>query len=83
MFKVGDLVKLDASFTPERHPPMGTLGVVTDVEKWDLGKVYDSNSDTYERTDCDQFVRVYWSIGPNSEEQCYVGSSLELVKHED
>ena len=78
-FKVGDLVRLDALFNPERHPPMGTLGVVTDVENWDLGKAYDSNSDTPEQADCEQFVRVYWSIGPNSEEQCYVNSSLAQV----
>ena len=29
MFKIGDLVKLDASYHPERHPPMGTMGIVT------------------------------------------------------
>ena len=34
MFKIGDLVKLDATYDPYRHPPMGTMGIVTYVEDW-------------------------------------------------
>ena len=34
MFKIGDLVKLDASYHPERHPPMGTIGIVIHIEDW-------------------------------------------------
>ena len=77
--KVGDLVKLNATFSPDRHPPMGTLGVVIDVEDWDLEKINDSISDDQVQRVYEQLVWVHWSIEPNSKQQCYVNSSLELV----
>lgn len=69
MFKIGDLVKLDASYHPERHPPMGAMGIVTHVEDW---------SDLCDNG-VDQFVRVHWAGGPNSDEQCYTDTSLKMV----
>ena len=53
MFKIGDLVKLDATYHPERHPPMGTIGIVTHIEDWgDINPCGD---------DVEQFVRVHWA----------------------
>jgi hypothetical protein len=71
MFKIGDLVKLDASYHPERHPPMGTIGVVFYVEDW---------GDVNPSADVEQFVRVHWAGGPNTDEQCYADSRLKMVK---
>ena len=71
MFKIGDLVKLDAVYHPERHPPMGTMGIVTHVEDWD-------NVD--QGADVEQFVRVHWAGGPNTKEQCYSNTRLKMVK---
>ncbi len=67
MFKIGDFVKLDATYHPDRHPPMGTIGVVINVEDWDL-------------TGIEQFVRVHWAGGPNTDEQCYSSTRLKMVK---
>ena len=36
MFNVGDLVKLNGGFSQRRHPPMGTYGVVINIEDWKL-----------------------------------------------
>jgi len=79
MYKIGDLVKLDAAFQPERHPPMGTYGIVVDVEDCP-GEFHDSNSDSDEMVDMEQYVRVHWTFGPNSKEQCYMDGSLKMVK---
>jgi hypothetical protein len=72
MFKIGDLVKLDATYHPERHPPMGTIGVVIHIEDWgDIIRCGD---------DVEQFIRVHWAGGPNTDEQCYADSRLKMVK---
>jgi hypothetical protein len=71
MFKIGDLVKLDATYHPERHPPMGTMGVVIHVEDW---------GDVNPSADVEQFVRVHWVGGPNTNEQCYSCTRLKMVK---
>ncbi len=71
MFKIGDLVKLDAVYNPERHPPMGTIGIVLYVEDW---------SPTTPDPDNHQFVRVHWAGGPNTKEQCYADTRLKMVK---
>jgi hypothetical protein len=70
MFKIGDLVKLDAVYHPERHPPPGTMGVVIYVEDW---------SDIATSSDVEQFLRVYWAGGPNTDEQCYASTRLKMV----
>jgi hypothetical protein len=79
MFKVGDLVKLNASFSLDGHPPMGTLGIVTDVEEWDLGSFIDDNNEFAVGQYHDQLIQVHWSCGPNKHTQVYVDSSLEKV----
>ena len=71
MFKIGDLVKLDATYHPERHPPMGTMGIVIHVEDW---------GDVNSSADVEQFVRVHWAGGPNTDEQCYSCTRLKMVK---
>ena len=72
MFKIGDLVKLDATYHPERHPPMGTIGIVTHIEDWgDINPCDD---------EVEQFIRVHWAGGPNTNEQCYADSRLKMVK---
>ena len=71
MFKIGDLVKLDASYHPERHPPMGTMGIVTHVEDW---------GDICDTAHVDQFVSVHWAGGPNTDEQCYADTCLKMVQ---
>ena len=72
MFKIGDLVKLDASYHPERHPPMGTIGIVIHIEDWgDINPCDD---------EVEQFIRVHWAGGPNTDEQCYADSRLKMVK---
>ena len=73
MFKIGDLVKLDATYHPERHPPMGTIGIVTHIEDW-------SDVDPNAEWHVEQFVRVHWAGGPNTGEQCYADSRLKMVK---
>lgn len=70
MFKIGDLVKLDATYHPERHPPMGTIGIVVHVEDWT----------EFGSSNLEQFVRVFWAGGPNTDEQCYADSRLKMVK---
>ena len=76
MFKIGDLVKLDATYDPYRHPPMGTMGIVTHIEDWDDIDLTDhENSQRVE-----QFIRVHWAGGPNTDEQCYADSRLKMVK---
>ena len=76
MFKIGDLVKLDATYHPERHPPMGTIGVVINVEDW--GDIHLSDHENSQRVE--QFIRVHWAGGPNTDEQCYADSRLKMVK---
>ncbi len=72
MFKIGDLVKLDfPTYHPERHPPMGTMGIVIHVEDW---------GDVISSTDVEQFVRVHWAGGPNTDDQCYSCTRLKMVK---
>ena len=71
MFKIGELVKLDATYHPERHPPMGTMGIVIHVEDW---------GDVNSSADVEQFVRVHWAGGPNTDEQCYSCTRLKMVK---
>jgi hypothetical protein len=71
MYKIGDLVKLDATYDPYRHPPMGTVGIVTHIEDW---------GDVNPSADVEQFVRVHWAGGPNTNEQCYADSRLKMVK---
>ena len=81
MFKVGDLVQLDSYFNPERHPPMGTMGVVIETECF---------GEVLEETKCEphlaegielgyQIIRVRWAHPHNFDEQCYVSSSLKMV----
>ena len=87
MFKVGDLVQLDTYFNPERHPPLGTMGVVIDVESF--GDVLDDFEPTMKKN-CEphiteslepgnQLIRVQWAHSKNFDEQCYVSSSLKMV----
>ena len=72
MFKIGDLVKLDATYHPDRHPPMGTIGIVIHIEDWgDINPCGD---------EVEQFIRVHWAGGPNTNEQCYADSRLKMVK---
>ena len=78
LFKIGDLVQLDNQFCPERHPPMGTYGVVIDVEDW-RGECHDSNSDSDELVEIEQFINVHWAHHLNGEEQCYTEVSLKKV----
>ena len=87
MFKVGDLVQLDSYFNPERHPPLGTMGVVIDVESF--GDVLDDfepppkkNCELHLADGLDpgyQIIRVQWAHPNNFDEQCYVSSSLKMV----
>ena len=67
MFKVGDLVKLNAGYNQERHPPMFTYGFVTSVEN--LGE-----PDRY----CKQLVKVEWAHERNDDEQTYMDHCLTL-----
>ena len=78
LFKIGDLVQMDNQFSPERHPPMGTYGIVIDVEDW-RGEDYGSNSHSNELAEVEQFVSVHWAHHLNSKEQCYTEASLKLV----
>jgi hypothetical protein len=50
---------------------MGTIGVVFYVEDW---------GDVNPSADVEQFVRVHWAGGPNTDEQCYADSRLKMVK---
>lgn len=75
MFRVGDLVKLDATYDPYRHPPMGTMGIVTHIEDWG-----DLDPPTSVGQLASQFVRVHWAGGPNTKEQCYSNTRLKMVK---
>ena len=77
-FKVGDLVQMDNKFCSTRHPPMGTYGIVTEVENWH-GECHDSNSDSDELIDVEQFVNVHWAHHLNSDEQCYTEVSLKKI----
>jgi len=79
LFKIGDLVQLDNQFCPERHPPMGTYGIVIDVENWPRGECHDSNSDSNELVEIEQFINVYWAHHLNVKEQCYTEVSLKKV----
>ena len=79
MFKVGDLVKLNMQFSPDRHPPVGTHGIVIDVELWDIGQVYDSNGPANDLVDVEQFVKVHWAHENNSNDQTYLNSALRLA----
>jgi hypothetical protein len=77
LFEVGDLVKMDNQFSPERHPPMGTYGLVTRVENW---KEEVSSSDNHQATaDIGQFINVCWAHHLNFNSQCYTEASLKLV----
>jgi hypothetical protein len=78
LFEVGDLVKMDNQFSPERHPPMGTYGLVTRVENWH-DECHDSNSDSDELVDIGQFINVCWAHHLNFNDQCYTEASLKLV----
>ena len=67
-FKVGDLVKLNGGFSQRRHPPMGTYGVVINIEDWkdpDEGRLK-------------QLVKVEWAHPRNYNDQTYMNCSLEL-----
>ena len=85
MFKVGDLVQLDSYFNPERHPPMGTMGVVIETEYFGdvLGEDYtESKCEIHLAEGIDpgyQIIRVQWAHPNNFDEQCYVSSSLKMV----
>jgi hypothetical protein len=79
MFKVGDLVKLNASFSLDSHPPMGTLGIVTNVENWDWESFIGDNCDFPTEENHNQLICVHWSHGPNNNTQVYVNSSLERI----
>ncbi len=78
LFEVGDLVQMDNQFCPERHPPMGTYGIVIEVENWN-GEVHDSNCNSDELVEVEQFINVCWAHPLNSDEQCYTEASLKLV----
>ena len=78
LFKIGDLVQLGGTFSPERHPPRGTYGVVIDVEDW-RDECRDSNSDIDDVIVVEQFVRVHWAHDLNGNEQCYADVSLKKV----
>ena len=79
LFKVGDLVQMDNQFSPDRHPPMGTYGIVVDVENWEQ-EMPDGNSENNELLyDVDQFVRVHWAHHKNHDDQCYIDASLKKV----
>ena len=78
MFNVGDLVQMDNQFCSTRHPPMGTYGIVIDVENWH-GQFADGNSDSDEVIDVEQFVNVHWAHHLNSDEQCYTEVSLKRI----
>ena len=48
MFKIGDLVQMDNQFSPDRHPPMGTYGIVMGFKinrkrSWEYPVVYWKN----------------------------------------
>ena len=81
MFKVGDLIQMDNQFCSTRHPPMGTYGIVVDVEDWDDPTIlYDSNSSANVMVDVDQFIRVHWAHHKNGVDQCYMNTSLKKVE---
>ena len=71
-FKKGDLVQMDNQFSPDRHPPMGTLGIVIHVE--------DFEGENERMADVEQFVRVHWAHHKNSGDQCYIDASLKKVE---
>lgn len=79
MFKIGDLVKLSMQFSPDRHPPIGTIGIVVNVELWDNGQIYDSNDSIDQLKDVEQFVKVHWAHDNNGNEQTYLNSALRLA----
>ena len=79
MFKVGDLVKMDNQFSPDRHPPMGTYGIVIHAEDWG-DPASDGNSDSNELHEAEQFIRVHWAHHKNSGDQCYMNTSLKKVE---
>ena len=71
MFKIGDLVQMDNQFSPDRHPPMGTYGIVINVE--------DFEGENERMADVEQFVRVHWAHHKNSGDQCYIDASLKKI----
>jgi hypothetical protein len=82
VFKVGDLVILDASFHQDRHPPVGTYGFVTSVEDWDLdgfANFADSNSDSDVERHCKQLVQVNWAHQRNDDVQAYMDYCLKMA----
>jgi len=79
VFNVGDLVQMDNQFDLDRHPPMGTYGIVVDVENWEQ-EMPDGNSENNELLyNVDQFVRVHWAHHKNHDDQCYIDASLKKV----
>ena len=91
MFKVGDLVQydkpstLDTYFNPERHPPMGTMGVVIETEYFGDVLEEDKKETKWKPHLAEglepgyQLIRVQWAHSKNFDEQCYVSSSLKMV----
>ena len=80
MYKIGDLVQMDNQFSPDRHPPMGTYGVVVEVENWEHEMpVPDGNDSSNELYEVDQFVRVHWAHHLNHNDQCYIDASLKKI----
>jgi len=78
-FKKGDLVQMDNQFSLDRHPPMGTYGIITDVEDWG-DPAFDGNTDSDELLKAEQFIRVHWAHHKNSGDQCYLDISLKKVE---
>lgn len=78
-FNIGDLVQMDNQFSSDEEPPMGTYGLVIDVEDWGEPTI-DGNSTDGVTVEVDQFVRVHWAHDKNSDDQCYIDASLKKVE---
>ena len=79
-FKVGDLIQMNNQFCSTKHPPMGTYGIVTDVEDWGEDLVSDGNSYSDGLQKAEQFIRVHWAHDKNTGDQCYMNTSLKKAK---
>ena len=79
VFKKGDLIQMNNQFCSTRHPPMGTYGIITDVEDWG-DPAFDGNSDSNELHEVEQFIRVHWAHHKNGVDQCYMDTSLKKVE---
>ena len=64
---------------PEKHPPIGTYGIVINVEDWEDSSI-GANLPAKAKGDIDQFVCVHWAHHQNDDDQIYFETSLKKAR---